>query len=129
MDLLYRLAELQGVSGVKPYKYILHMNVGSLEYSVPLEFMLKVLTQLKYRLDHPLPETWQPVSFCILCKDGNILLSPQMLGGIKKEIHEDKNFITYYVPVPIKDNKWRTVEYTEPLLEGYNDNHRSLEIS
>jgi len=127
MNLLYRLAELQGISGVRPYKYILHMNVGSLEYSVPLEFMLEVLGELKYRLDHPIPETWQPVSYCILCKQGNILLSPQLLFLLKKEIHKEKDSIVYTIPVPVQGRKFQKVNYTEPLLKGYNDNSNSLE--
>lgn len=126
MDVLYQLAQLQGISGVRPYKYILHMNVGSLEYSVPLEFMLKVLAELKYRLDHPWPETWQPVSFCILYQKGNILLSPQMLYTIKKEIQKDKDCVVYQIPVPIGNKKWQVVKYVEPLLKGYNDNPNSL---
>ena len=127
MDLLYQLAQLQGISGVRSYKYILHMNFGSLEYSVPLEFMLDVLAELKYRLDHPWPETWQPISYSILCQKGNILLSPQMLYIIKKEVHEDKDCVVYHIPVPMKNRKWEIVEYTEPILKGYNDNPKSLE--
>lgn len=126
MDRLYKLAELQGASGCKPYKYILDMNVGSLEYSVPLEFMLKVLTELKYRIDHPWPETWQPVSYTILCKEGNILLSPHMLFCINKKISKYKNAVEYYIPVPIGEGRWKIIKYTEPLLEGYNDDPNSL---
>jgi lysine 2,3-aminomutase len=126
MQTLYELARLQGISGVRPYKYILHMNVGSLEYSVPLEFMLEVLAELKYRIDHPWPETWQPVSYCILYQKGNILLSPQMLYTIKKEVHKDKDYVIYHIPVPIGERKWHTVKYVEPLLKGYNDNPNSL---
>lgn len=126
MDTLYQLAQLQGISGVRSYKYILHMNVGSLEYSVPLEFMLEVLAELKYRLDHPWPETWQPVSFCILYQKGNILLSPQMLYTIKKDVHKDRDYVVYRVPVPVGKRKWDVVEYAEPLLKGYNDNPNSL---
>lgn len=126
MDILYRLAQLQGISGVRPYKYILHMNVGSLEYSVPLEFMLKVLAELKYRVDHPWPETWQPVSYSILYQKGNILLSPQMLYAIKKEVRKDEDCIIYHIPVPIGNRKWQTVKYVEPLLKGHNDNPDSL---
>lgn len=122
METLYDLAKLQGVSGIRPYKYILHMNVGSLEYSVPLEFMLKVLGELKYRLDHPWPETWQPISYSILCRQGNIPLSPQLLYAIKKEVGKDKNSVIYSIPVPIANGKWRTVKYVEPLIRGYNDN-------
>lgn len=126
MNTLYRLAQLQGVSGVRPYKYILHMNVGSLEYSVPLEFMIEVLGELKYRIDHPWPETWQPVSYCILCQKGNILLSPQMLCAIKKKIYKNKNCVIYYIPVPTGNRRWRAVKYVEPLLKGVNDNSDSL---
>jgi L-lysine 2,3-aminomutase len=126
MNILYQLAQLQGISGVRPYKYILHMNVGSLEYSVPLEFMLEVLAELKYRIDHPWPETWQPVSFCILYQKGNILLSPQILYTIKKEVHKDKDYIVYRIPIPIGERKWLTVKYIESLLKGYNDDPDSL---
>lgn len=126
MGILYQLAQLQGISGVRPYKYILHMNVGSLEYSIPLEFMLKVLAELKYRVDHPWPETWQPVSYSILYQKGNILLSPQMLYIIKKEVHKNNDSVIYHIPVPIGNRKWQTIKYTEPLLKGYNDNSNSL---
>lgn len=118
---LYTLAELQGKTGLRPYKYILHMNVGSLEYSVPLEFMLEILGEMKYRIDHPWPETWQPISVCILCKQGNILLSPQLLQLIKKKVFKSKQIVKYYIPVPIGNRKWKTVEYIEPLIKGYND--------
>lgn len=126
MKTLCRLAQLQGSSGVRPYKYILHMNVGSLEYSVPLEFMLEVLAELKYRIDHPWPETWQPVSYSILYRKGNILLSPQMLYVIKKDVHPDKGFVKYHIPVPVGGGKWAIVDYSEPLLKGFNDNPESL---
>lgn len=120
MNTLYRLAELQGRSGVRPYKYILHMNSGSLDYSVPLEFMLKVLGELKYRTDHPLPETWQPVSMSILCSEGNILLSPQMNFGLKKEVVQEEGYVEYHIPVP-EGEGFKFVQYREPLMQGFND--------
>ncbi len=126
IDCLQQLAKLQGASGVRPYKYILHMNVGSLEYSVPLEFMLKVLAELKYRIDHPLPETWQPVSCTILCKQGNIVLSPLLLFTINKKVCRYKDSVLYFMPVPIGNDKWQIVKYVEPLLKGYNDDSESL---
>jgi lysine 2,3-aminomutase len=126
MDTLLQLAELQGASGVRPYKYILHMNVGSLEYSLPLEFMLKVLAELKYRIDHPMPETWQPVSCTILCKQGNIVLSPPLLFTINKKVCKYKDSVEYFIPVPIGKGRWQVVKYLEPLLKGYNDDHDSL---
>ena len=121
---LSELAELQSRHGIRPYKYILHMDSGSLDYSVPLEFMLQVLGDLKYRTDHPLPETWQPVSVSILCQDGNILLSPQLLLCMKKEICED--YVKYQIPVP-ENKTFRYVTYKEPLMKGFNDNPSSLE--
>jgi lysine 2,3-aminomutase len=126
IDCLQQLARLQGASGVRPYKYILHMNVGSLEYSVPLEFMLKVMAELKYRIDHPLPETWQPVSCTILCKQGNIVLSPLLLFTINKKVCRYKDSVLYFMPVPIGNSKWQIVKYVEPLLKGYNDDSESL---
>jgi L-lysine 2,3-aminomutase len=122
---LLELARLQGASGVRPYKYILHMNVGSLEYSVPLEFALKALAELKYRVDHPLPETWQPVSCSILCRQGNVLLSPQLLFTINKKVCRYKDSVKYLIPVPTGGG-WRTIEYVEPLLAGCNDDPDSL---
>lgn len=121
---LSELARFQGISGVRPYKYIMHMNVGSLEYSVPLEFMLNVLAELKYRVDHPWPETWQPVSFCVLYKEGNILLSPQLLFSIRKKVHEDH--VAYSIPLPDDGGKWQIFEYKEPLLKGHNEDPKSL---
>jgi len=126
MNTLYKLAELQGINGCRPYKYILDMNVGSLEYSVPLEFMLKVLAELKYRIDHPWPETWQPVSYTILCKEGNVLLSPHMLLCMNKKISKYKNAVEYYLPVPAGEGRWKIIKYAEPLLEGCNDDPNSL---
>ncbi|MCX6799185.1 MAG: 4Fe-4S cluster-binding domain-containing protein [Candidatus Diapherotrites archaeon] len=123
---LLELARLQGASGIRPYKYILHMNVGSIEYSLPLEFMLKVLAELKYRIDHPLPETWQPVSYSILCKQGNILLSPQLLFTTNKKVCKYKDSVEYRIPVPAGDCRWRIVKYVEPLLKGFNDDPDSL---
>lgn len=124
MGTLHQLAELQGKHGVRPYKYILHMNSGSLDYSVPLEFMLGVLGGLKYRTDHPLPETWQPVSMSILCREGNILLSPQLVFGMKKEVFSD--FVEYQIPVP-EEGGFRYVAYREPVMPGFNDDVKSLE--
>jgi lysine 2,3-aminomutase len=115
MQTLYELTELQGKSGVRPYKYILHMNSGSLEYSVPLEFMLNVLGELKYRTDHPWPETWMPISVSILCKEGNMLLSPQLLLCIEKEINAEKGYIEYKIPVPA-DEGFKKVSYREPII-------------
>lgn len=124
MKTLSELAQFQGISGVRPYKYILHMNVGSLEYSVPLEFMLKVLAELKYRPDHPWPETWQPVSFCILYQGGNLLLSPQLLFSLQKRVHEDH--VAYKIPLQDDGGRLQVLSYKEPLLKGYNDNPESL---
>jgi len=126
LNTLLGLARLQGASGVRPYKYILHMTVGSLEYSLPLEFMLKILAELKYRIDHPVPETWQPVSYCILCKQGNILLSPQLLFTINKKVCKYKDSVEYFIPVPIGNYHWQVVKYVEPLLKGFNDDYDSL---
>ncbi|MFH1440190.1 MAG: 4Fe-4S cluster-binding domain-containing protein [Candidatus Woesearchaeota archaeon] len=132
LNTLYKLAELQARHGIRPYKYILHMHSGSLEYSVPLEFMLNIIGELKYRTDHPLPETWQPVSFSILCKEGNILLTPQMRLGLGKSINQDKGYVEYKIPVPYvskdismssqHDQKYfKYVAYREPLVVGIND--------
>tara|TARA_Y100000031_G_C8214851_1_gene382845 strand:- start:441 stop:1685 length:1245 start_codon:yes stop_codon:yes gene_type:complete len=118
MQTLYELAELQGRNGVRPYKYILHMNSGSLEYSVPLEFMLQILGELKYKTDHHLPETWQPVSVSILCKEGNILLSPQLALCLEKEVFAE--YVEYRIPIP-HQRGFRDVTYREPKMEGFND--------
>jgi L-lysine 2,3-aminomutase len=126
MQTLNELTHLQGRSGINPYKYILHMNCGSLEYSVPLEYMLNVLGELKYRTDHPWPETWMAVSHSILCKEGNILLSPQMVFGMEKEINHEKKYVEYKIPVP-SNGGFRMATYREPLMKGYNDNPNSLE--
>ncbi len=120
MQTLYDLTELQGKSGIRPYKYILHMNCGSLEYSVPLEFMLDVLGELKYRPDHPWPETWQPVSVSILCKEGNILLSPQLKYCMEKTVNEDGGYVEYKIPVPM--NGYKMATYREPIMSGFNCN-------
>lgn len=125
LDTLYELTRLQGASGIRPYKYILHMNCGSLEYSIPLEFMLEVIGELKYRPDHPWPETWQPVSMSILCKEGNILLSPQLLYCMEKLIDEKEGYVEYKIPVPV-DGSFKTTTYREPIIRGYNDNPNSL---
>lgn len=93
--------------------------------TVPLEHMLGVLGELKYRIDHPWPETWMPVSMSILCKEGNILLSPQLVFGMKKAINKEDEFVEYQIPVPDKDG-FRMVEYREPLMHGYNDDANSL---
>lgn len=124
LDTLYELTRLQGASGIRPYKYILHMNCGSLEYSVPLEFMLEVIGELKYRPDHPWPETWQPVSVSILCQEGNILLSPQLLFCMEKSINEKEGYVEYKIPVP--QNGFKTAMYREPIIKGYNDDLESL---
>jgi len=123
---MHRLALLQGSSGVRPYKYILHMNVGSLSYSVPLEFILRLLGDLKYRIDHPIPETWQPVSCSILCSGGNILLSPQMLLSMKKEVDCKNDSVVYYLPAAVAGGELRPFRYSEPLMHGVNDSSKSL---
>jgi len=125
MQTLYQLTGLQGQSGIRPYKYILHMNVGSLDYSVPLEFMLGTAGELKYRTDHPWPETWMPVSFSILCKEGNILVSPQLVFGMSKSINKQEGYVEYKIPVP-ENFGFRTATYREPLMLGYNDDPNSL---
>lgn len=125
---LFKLAELQAMFGIKPYKYILHMNSGSLEYSVSLEFILKLIGDLKFRLDHPLPETWQPVSISILYKGGNILLSPQLLFLISKKIIKNSNTVLYKIPVPLDNKNWKIINYFEPIIIGVNDNPNSLKI-
>ncbi len=119
MQTLYELAELQGRSGIRPYKYILHMNCGSLEYSVPLELILDILGELKYRPDHPWPETWQPISVSILCEKGNILLSPQLVFGMEKSINNKEGYVEYKIPVP--HNGFKIATYREPIIKGYND--------
>jgi hypothetical protein len=101
------------------------MNCGSLDYSVPLEFMLGVAGELKYRTDHPWPETWMPVSFSILCKEGNILLSPKDIFGMKKRIKKKQGYVEYKIPVP-ENGEFRYATYREPLMPGYNDNPDSL---
>jgi len=127
IDQLSTLAELQGICGIRPYKYILHMNSGSLEYSVSLEFILRLISDLKYRVDHPFPETWQPISISILCKEGNILLSPQLLFLVNKKVIKYKNSVIYQIPVPLNNNKWKIIDYIEPIIPKQNDNPDSLE--
>jgi hypothetical protein len=84
------------------------------------------MAELKYRIDHPLPETWQPVSCTILCKQGNIVLSPLLLFTINKKVCRYKDSVLYFMPVPIGNSKWQIVKYVEPLLKGYNDDSESL---
>jgi len=115
VNTINKLNELQGILGIRPYKYILHMNVGSLKYSVPLEFILNIIGETKYRLDHPFPETWQPTSYSILYSKGNILLSPQLILLIKKEIFDE--YIQYKIPVYKSQNKFEYISYIEPRIK------------
>lgn len=130
LDSLLRLLDLHLASGIRPYKFILDMPSSTRDYFVPIEFAIRLWTLLKFSYNHLHPETEMPVSFSAFTTEGNILLTPDMVFRMGKRVDSDKGEVAYRIKVPVvagADVQWAEENYTEPLLEGTNDDAKSLE--
>jgi L-lysine 2,3-aminomutase len=130
LDSLLKMLDLHLVSGIRPYKFILDMPSSTKAYFVPIEFAIRLWTLLKFSYNHFHPETEMPVSFSAFTTKGNILLTPDMALRMEKRLDSDKGKVAYRIKVPVvagTDVQWVEETYTEPLLEGINDDAKSLE--
>lgn len=118
LDSLIKLLDLHLVSGIRPYKFILDMPSSTRAYFVPIKFAIKLWTLLKYSYNHVHPETEMPVSFSAFTQKGNILLTPDMLLRMKKDVGKERGLVTYTIRVPVvegTDIKWMDEKYEEPI--------------
>lgn len=130
LNSLLKILDLHLVSGIRPYKFILDMPSSTRAYFVPIEFAIRLWTLLKFSYNHFHPETEMPVSFSAFTTKGNILLTPDMVFRMEKRLDSDEGGVAYMIKVPVvagTDVQWVEETYTEPLLEGINDDAKSLE--
>lgn len=130
LDSLVKLLDLHMAFGIRPYKFILDMPSSTGAYFVPIEFAIKLWTLLKFSYNHLHPETEMPVSFSAFTARGNILLTPDIVFRMEKRVEKEGEKVVYRIKVPIvsgTDARWVEEIYAEPLLEGINDDAKSLE--
>lgn len=116
--------------GVQPYKFIVDMHPRTVQRYVPIEEMMKIWSRVYDTHEHP--ELERPTSMGILCNEGNVLLSGHTLMAARKEVDKERGTVTYRFPAEFSGDQYnekigRTYTYKEPLIEGCNDNPRSLE--
>ena len=71
-----------------------------------------------------------PTSFSAFTKRGNILLTPDMVFRMEKEVDKGRSRVSYRIKLPVVEGtrvKWIEDLYEEVLIEGVNDDPKSLE--
>ena len=127
MDFFVKLGRYQVRAGVEPYKYIVDMHPRTEKRYVPIERLLPIWRKIAE--SHIYPELERPRTLSILCKQGNIILSWYMLKHMKKRLDRKKNEVVYEIPSIVGmggSEEVKIVEYTEPIIEGINDDSKSL---
>ena len=113
--------------GVIPYKAIIDMHSPSHpDLTVPLETFTKVIGVLDQHETHSDHERWQ--AYNILHEQGNLYLTAYPHFTATKEVDEEKQRVTYFIPKLDFNERKRIVVHTyeEPLILGHNDNLNSF---
>jgi L-lysine 2,3-aminomutase len=130
MEYLVELGRRQVAVGVEPYMFIVDMHPSTNAYYVPIEPLMQVWGMLVESHDYPGLE--RPRTLSVLFEGGNIILSGHTLFSAKKEVDKENDRVIYRIPRVGALTCWEpqiaeVFEYDEPLIEGVNDDPKSLE--
>ncbi len=126
LSTLVELGRRQVAVGVEPYMFIVDMHPSTNAFYVPIEPLMWVWAELVESHDHPGLE--RPRTLSVLFDKGNIVLSGHALFAARKSIDRSAGCVTYDIPRADLSPKVgiEVYTYTEPLLEGINDDPSSL---
>ncbi len=127
VEKLRRISKLAYGLGVIPYKLIVDMHSPSHpDLTVPIETVTQVIGFLDQHEQHSDHERWQ--AYNVLHEQGNIYLTAYPHLTAVKDIDEEKQRVTYFIPKVEFNGRKRVVVHTyeEPLIHGHNDNPNSF---
>ena len=130
IEYLIELNRRQVLVGVEPYAFIVDMHPSTNAFYVPIEPLMQTWGTLVESHDYPGLE--RPRTLSVLFEGGNIILSGHALFSAKKKVDKKNDRVIYRIPRVGTQMRWKpqiaeTFEYEEPLIEGINDDPKSLD--